>query len=76
MFVSQWKKQIPAIWIREGKDTFPKGIIVVAGFCYDGKLKTKKVSSKSKFILLSTKKFRVHFLRRTYVLYVLDIKNV
>ena len=35
-------------WLCQCTEKFPKGFMIVARFCYNGKLKIKKVSSKAK----------------------------
>ncbi|GFV53070.1 uncharacterized protein TNCV_4644291 [Trichonephila clavipes] len=35
-------------WLRQCTVKFPKGFMIVTGFCYNGKLKIRKVSSKAK----------------------------
>lgn len=38
----------PTKCVHESKENFPKGFIIVAVFCYKGKLKLKNVSSTVK----------------------------
>jgi len=36
------------IWFKECFESYPKGFMIVAGFCYKGKLKLKKVEPNTK----------------------------
>lgn len=35
-------------WLHQCTNKFPKGFMIVTGFCYNGELKFKRISSKAK----------------------------
>lgn len=50
LYQSIFDEKYPTKWVRECKRNFPKGFFIAARFCYYGKLKLEKVSSKTKVL--------------------------